>query len=122
MSSDLTGPQTYFDPPPARWPLAVSAALLLMAVGGATWLNRGTAGPYILVIGAAVLIVMLFDWFSALIGEGRAGLYSDRVEGAVRTGLAWFIFSEVHSRTMAQGYARRIDRLRARARDSRCKT
>jgi cytochrome c oxidase subunit 3 len=95
MSSDLTGPQTYFDPPPARWPLAVSAALLLMAVGGATWLNRGTAGPYILVIGAAVLIVMLFDWFGALIGEGRAGLYSDQVEGAVRTGLAWFIFSEV---------------------------
>jgi cytochrome c oxidase subunit 3 len=85
----------YFLPLPARWPIVGSAALLLMASGGATWLNHGASGPYVLAVGAAVLAYTLLGWFGAVIGEGRLGLYDAQVEASFRWGMAWFLFSEV---------------------------
>lgn len=85
----------YFVPAPARWPIVGAGALLLMAFGAASWLNDAVAGPYVLDAGAAVLLVVAVGWFGSVIREGRHGLYDDQVERALRTGMAWFIFSEV---------------------------
>jgi cytochrome c oxidase subunit III len=87
--------ERYFLPPPSQWPIVGAGGLLLMAFGAAAWLNDGANGPYILGAGVAVLAYVLFGWFGAVIGEGRRGAYDDQVEGSLRTGMAWFIFSEV---------------------------
>ena len=85
----------YFVPQPALWPIEAAVALLLMAAGGATWLNDGVQGPWILAAGVAMLAYVLLRWFGSLIVEGRRGLYNDQVERSLRVGMAWFIFSEV---------------------------
>jgi cytochrome c oxidase subunit 3 len=90
-----TEAQEYFVPPPARWPIIGALALLLMAFGAAGWINDAGHGPYILVAGTVILACVLVGWFSDVIGEGRHGLYDDQVEAAFRTGMAWFIGSEV---------------------------
>jgi cytochrome c oxidase subunit III len=86
--------RAYYLPQPSRWPIIGACALLLTTSGAATWLNRGSAGPYILAAGAALLIYMLFGWFGTVIRESEAGLYNKQVDGSYRWAMAWFIFSE----------------------------
>ena len=85
----------YFVPSPTRWPILAAAGLLILAFGAAAWVNAATAGPYVLAVGAVVVAYVAVGWFGDLIREGRRGLYDDQVEGALRTGMAWFIYSEV---------------------------
>ena len=42
------------------------------AIGAATWINRGAAGPYVLAAGMALLIYMLFGWFGTVIPGKRS--------------------------------------------------
>ena len=86
--------RAYYLPQPSRWPIIGACALLFTTTGAATWLNRGSAGPYILAAGAALLICMLFGWFGTVIRESEAGLYNKQVDGSYRWAMAWFIFSE----------------------------
>ena len=94
MSAPTSAVKTYYVPQPSRWPIIGACALLLSAVGAATWVNRGAAGPYILAAGAALLIYMLFGWFGAVIRESEAGLYNKQVDVSYRWAFGWFIFSE----------------------------
>jgi cytochrome c oxidase subunit 3 len=84
----------YYVPQPSRWPITGACALLICLLGAATWINRGTAGPYILAAGAALLVYMLFGWFGAVIRESEAGLYNAQVDRSYRWAMGWFIFSE----------------------------
>jgi cytochrome c oxidase subunit III len=86
--------RAYYLPQPSRWPIIGACALLLTTSGAATWLNRGSAGPYILTAGAALLICMLFGWFGTVIRESEAGLYNKQVDVSYRWAMGWFIFSE----------------------------
>ena len=86
--------RAYYVPQPSRWPIIGACALLLTTSGAATWLNRGSAGPYILAAGAALLVYMLFGWFGTVIRESEAGLYNKQVDGSYRWAMGWFIFSE----------------------------
>jgi cytochrome c oxidase subunit 3 len=86
----------YFVPEPSRWPIFGSIALLLMAFGATMWINRDPImGPWILALGAAVLIYMLFGWFGAVIRESQKGYYNKNVDTSFRWSMSWFIFSEV---------------------------
>ena len=80
----MTGTGRYFEPQPVLWPIVGAGALLLMACGGAAWLNEISAGRHLLALGLAILGCVLFCWFGALIGEGRRGLYSDRNDDAAQ--------------------------------------
>ena len=91
----MSGTGRYFEPQPALWPIVGAGGLLVMACGATAWLNEEQVGRYLLPLGLAVLGYVLFSWFGALISEGRSGLYSDQVEGSIRGGMGWFIFSEV---------------------------
>jgi cytochrome c oxidase subunit III len=91
----MSEPGQYFLPQPSQWPVVGSMALLLLASGAAVWLNGGGAGPYVLATGGAIIVYVLFGWFGNLIGEGRRGSYDDQVEGSFRSGMAWFIYSEM---------------------------
>jgi cytochrome c oxidase subunit 3 len=86
----------YFVPDPSRWPIFGSIALLCMASGAVLWMN-GVAdlGPWVLVIGVATLIYMLFGWFGTVAHESEGGKYGPQVDLSFRWGMSWFIFSEV---------------------------
>jgi cytochrome c oxidase subunit 3 len=85
----------YFVPAPSRWPIRLSIATLFLTSGAAVWFNRGGAGPYLLVCGLLLLVLVMFGWFGNVIDEGRKGLHSAQVDQSFRWGMAWFIFSEV---------------------------
>ena len=86
---------TYYVPPPSIWPLVGSVALLSLASGFVLLLNKFAAGPYLMALGACILLTMLFGWFGTVIHESLTGKYSDQVDTSFRWGMAWFIFSEV---------------------------
>jgi cytochrome c oxidase subunit 3 len=98
MSAAATTPgatPAYYVPQPSHWPIVGSVALLLMALGAATWINSVALGPWLLLAGFCVLLVMLFGWFGSVIGESERRLYSKRVDASFRWSMSWFIFSEV---------------------------
>ena len=88
-------PDTYYVPPPSIWPLVGSIALLTLASGFVMLLHKVGGGPYVMALGAGILLVMLFGWFGAVIRESLAGKYSSQVDISFRWGMVWFIFSEV---------------------------
>ena len=90
-----TDHDVYYVPPPSIWPLVGSVALLTLAAGFALLLGKMSAGPYVMALGAGILLIMLFGWFGAVIRESLAGKYSSQVDAAFRWGMVWFIFSEV---------------------------
>jgi cytochrome c oxidase subunit 3 len=96
MSSIASGAKPYYYvPQPSHWPITGSVALLLMGSGAAFWFNGYPAGPWMVAAGFCVLLVMLFGWFGAVIGESEQRLYNQKVDLSFRWGMSWFIFSEV---------------------------
>jgi cytochrome c oxidase subunit 3 len=48
-----------------------------------------------MMVGIALLLIMIFGWFSTVIGESVRGIYNKQVDTSFRMGMMWFIFSEV---------------------------
>ena len=96
MSTATAGAKPYyFVPQPSHWPIFGSCALLLMGIGAAFWFNSYWFGPWFVLAGFCVLLVMMFGWFGSVIGESEHRLYNKRVDTSFRWGMSWFIFSEV---------------------------
>ncbi|MBV8647075.1 cytochrome c oxidase subunit 3 [Paludibacterium sp.] len=85
----------YFVPPPSYWPLLGAAALFCIGLGAGLTVNALAAGPWLLALGALLLIWMLFGWFGDVIRENLRGRYLAREDLSFRWGMGWFIFSEV---------------------------
>jgi len=85
----------YYVPSSSIWPLVGSIALLTLATGFVLYLHKMAPGPYVLTLGAAILLVMLFGWFGTVISESLSGKYVAQVDTSFRWGMVWFIFSEV---------------------------
>ncbi len=85
----------YYVPSPSHWPIFGSVALLCMALGATLWMNNGALGPWVLVLGLALLIFMMFGWFGSVIRESESGKFNKQVDVSFRWGMSWFIFSEV---------------------------
>jgi cytochrome c oxidase subunit 3 len=84
----------YYVPHGTRWPIIGSIGLFTGFVGVSILLNGGSAAPLAL-LGAAILIVMMFLWFGEVIGESERGTYNEQVDKSFRMGMMWFILSEV---------------------------
>ena len=84
----------YYVPHGSYWPIVGSIALFLLTFGGAFVLNGGS-GAWLMVLGSALLLVMLFGWFGTVIRESEGGFYNAQVDRSFRMGMSWFIFSEV---------------------------
>ena len=84
----------YYVPHGTRWPLIGSVGLFTLFVGVSTLLNGASTAP-IALLGAAILIVMMFLWFGEVIAESEAGTYNSQVDQSFRMGMMWFILSEV---------------------------
>lgn len=87
--------EKYFVPDPSAYPIFGAFALLLMGAGAAFWVNSLEAGPWMVAIGFAFLIYMLFGWFGQVIKESETGKYGKNVDKSYRWSMGWFIFSEV---------------------------
>lgn len=86
---------SYYLPEPSHWPITGSIGLFTIFTGAAIWLNGSGAGPWVMCIGLAIFIFMLFGWFGTVIRESESGKYNDQVDDSFRMGMIWFIFSEV---------------------------
>jgi cytochrome c oxidase subunit 3 len=89
------GASNYYVPHEARWPIIGSIGLFIFFSGFAMTLNQSAAGSTTLLVGAAIVIYMMFRWFGEVIGESEGGIYSSKVDTSFRMGMGWFIFSEV---------------------------
>jgi cytochrome c oxidase subunit 3 len=85
----------YYLPEPSRWPITGSFGLFFLLVGFSMYLNGSHTGPYLMIVGAVVILLMLFGWFGTVIRESERGTYNDKVDLSFRWGMGWFIFSEV---------------------------
>ncbi|KAF0807541.1 cytochrome c oxidase subunit III [Alcanivorax sp. S71-1-4] len=93
----------YYVPESSPWPLMGSIGLLLLAVGGANFIqqhtdkvqNDGKLGGVILAIGVLWMIGVMFMWWRDTVKESLGGLHSHQMDRSYRQGMIWFIFSEV---------------------------
>ena len=89
------GTNSYYIPHGSHWPITGSIGLFCLLGGFASMLNGSGSGSTFMVIGAIIMVVMLFGWFGIVIKENEQGLYNDQVDVSFRWGMAWFILSEV---------------------------
>ncbi len=97
MSAMTPAGQTphYFIPSPSRFPVMMAFGLLLVIYGAGQWVNGAGWAKWVLLVGLATWLSVMFQWFSQAISESEGGLYSDRVDVSYRWSMSWFIFSEV---------------------------
>jgi cytochrome c oxidase subunit 3 len=86
---------SYYVPHGTHWPILGSIGLFTMLGGFSLYLNGTDIGSSLMILGAAIILFMLFGWFGTVIKENQAGIYNDQVDRSFRWGMGWFIFSEV---------------------------
>jgi cytochrome c oxidase subunit 3 len=88
--------EKYYLPDPSGWPIIGSIGLFCLFFGAAHWLHSKPIGPYLFLVGAGIVVFMMFGWFRKVISENEAGLLDGKqMERSYRWGMCWFIFSEV---------------------------
>lgn len=92
---DTEAYEHYYVPSGSIWPVALTAGLLLMAVGGASWMNGAGWGSTTGLIGLVMVIGFAVIWFRDVIAESITGKNSAQMGRTYRWGMGWFIFSEV---------------------------
>jgi cytochrome c oxidase subunit 3 len=87
--------EAYYVPHKATWPIVGSIGLTTLLAGFANFLNGSSVGSTMMIVGAGIMVTMLFGWFSTVISESESGIYNHQVDVSFRMGMLWFIFSEV---------------------------
>ena len=100
MASDTGGHQTYYVPEQSKYPFLATIGLGMFILGAGLTMNNikaDVADPmsWLLPVGFAFFIAVLWNWFGATIRENRAGLNSPQLKKSYVLGMQWFIFSEV---------------------------
>ncbi|HUL13565.1 MAG TPA: cytochrome c oxidase subunit 3 [Methylococcaceae bacterium] len=87
--------EAYYIPHKATWPIVGSIGLTTLLAGFANHLNGASIGSTMMLVGAVIMVIMLFGWFSTVVAESESGTYNHQVDMSFRMGMLWFIFSEV---------------------------
>ena len=85
----------YYVPAESRHPVMAAIGLGFVIAGAGNWVNGHTWGMYLLFVGIAWWLFVLYQWFGDAIRESEQGLYSHRIDLSYRWSMSWFIFSEV---------------------------
>lgn len=85
----------YFVPNPSIYPVILSAGLLALASGFIFNVNHFAAGTWMMLLGALMIIYVLFGWFGSIISESEGGMYKKWEDRSFRVGMIVFIASEV---------------------------
>lgn len=88
-------PGSYYLPNPSAWPIVGSIGLFTLLLGFVQFLHDGSIGPWMMILGAGILIFMMFGWFGTVARESESGMYNTGVGVSFRISMMWFIFSEV---------------------------
>lgn len=100
-SKDNIKTPAYYVPHQSKWPIIATVAVFLLLYGMAAILHNSktdgfsSAPSWIFLMGLGLTVYMIYGWFSNVVTESRAGLYSKQMDTSFRMGMAWFIFSEV---------------------------
>ncbi len=76
------------------WPLVGSLGLFFL-LGGFAWVLAFDGNYLFMILGALLVLIMMFGWFSTVVRESEGGKYDSQVDMSFRWGMGWFIFSEV---------------------------
>ena len=90
-----TADSAYYIPHGTKWPIVGSIGLTLLLSGFASYLNGSSMGMTVMIVGALVLVYMMFGWFGQVISESESGTYNKQVDISFRWGMGWFILSEI---------------------------
>jgi cytochrome c oxidase subunit 3 len=85
----------YFVPEPSRFPVLLSAGMLLVIVGASQWINGSGWAMWVLFAGLAFWAYVMQGWFRQAVAESEGGSYGRRIDVSYRWSMSWFIFSEV---------------------------
>ncbi|MDD9910682.1 MAG: cytochrome c oxidase subunit 3 [Ahrensia sp.] len=92
---------------PSPWPLIGAIGAILMAIGGIAYMRTlgggsgielfgiSMSGPWLLLIGTAVVIYTMYGWWADTVKESHAGDHTPVVSLHLRYGMIMFIASEV---------------------------
>jgi len=81
--------------PPSIWPLTGAVGAFVMLFGGVLWMPKQGGGPWLFLIGLALVLYTMFAWWSEVAAEGDQGDHTPVVRIGLRYGFIMFIMSEV---------------------------
>ena len=87
--------QHYYVPNPSPYPVILSTGLFFLALGFILKINSFALGQWSMLGGFALIMYVLFAWFGKVISESEGGIYKKWEDKSFRTGMVWFIASEV---------------------------
>ena len=79
--------------PPSIWPFIAAVGAFMMLLGAVLWMHG--SGPWLGLIGLAMVLYVMFSWWSDVIVESHAGDHTPVVVIGLRYGFLLFILSEV---------------------------
>jgi cytochrome c oxidase subunit 3 len=85
----------YFVPDPSAYPFLLTAGLVAVIVGVWGYLEEKHLGPWLIYLGAAAALIIIFRWFRKVAHESEGAFYNPQVDRTFRWSMSWFIFSEV---------------------------
>ncbi|MEM9011928.1 MAG: cytochrome c oxidase subunit 3 [Pseudomonadota bacterium] len=78
---------------PSPWPLLGAIGGFVMLFGAVLFFHG--SGPWVMLIGAALVIYVMYVWWADVIAESKAGDHTPVVRIGLRYGVIFFIISEV---------------------------
>ena len=84
--------------PPDIWPFLGAVSALVLTSGGVLTMHSetfGSAGKYVLLLGAFGVLLTFFQWWTNVIKEAHEGFHTPVVQLHLRYGMILFIASEV---------------------------
>jgi cytochrome c oxidase subunit 3 len=94
-TAPVAGTSHYYVPQPSHYPVTLSSALFLLALGFILKINHFAPGPWFMLAGASLILYVLFGWFGTIIRESVTHAYGQWEDRSFRHGMVWFIASEV---------------------------
>jgi heme/copper-type cytochrome/quinol oxidase subunit 3 len=79
---------------PSPWPIAVSLAVLWMAMGLVLYFHKYPGGGTVLSLGLLTVVYLASLWWRDVIREGIAGYHTTKVRQGLHLGMILFIVSE----------------------------
>lgn len=79
--------------PPSIWPLLAAAGTFVMLFGAVLYMHG--SGPYLALIGLAVVLYTMYAWWADVVAEANGGDHTPVVRLGLRYGFILFVISEV---------------------------
>ncbi len=80
---------------PSIWPLLGGLGGFIMLFGAVLWMPKQGGGPYVFLIGLALVLYVMYAWWAEVVTEGETGDHTKVVQIGLRYGVILFITSEV---------------------------